>query len=115
VEFRLIYKGSLPAQSSGSSRIQEKHAIRGQIHGQLRELWYTNIVLERHTRQMPHTRKLLIPDLRPDESDVTTGLDFILRDYSKFGYRFVPLINKRIGIACSLDILFLRGDGLEIW
>jgi hypothetical protein len=111
VEFRLTYKGSLPAQSSGGSRLPEKHAIRRQIHAQLRELWHTNIVLERHTRPMPHTRKLLVPDLRPDESEVTTGLDFILKDYSRFGYRFVPLINKKIGVACSLDILFLRRDG----
>src|SRR5258708_163486 len=57
VEFRLVYKGSLPAQSSGGSRILEKHAIRRQIHAQLRELWHTNIVLERHTRPTPHTRK----------------------------------------------------------
>ena len=111
MEFRLTYKGSLPSQSVGASRIREKHAIRRQIHAQLRELWHTNIVLERHTRQTQHTRKLIVPDLRSDESDVTTGLDFILRDHSKFGYRFVPLINEKIGIACSLDILFLRRDG----
>ena len=111
VEFRLIYRRSLPAQGSGGSPIREKHAIRRQIHAQLRELWHTNIALERRPRPTQHTRKLLVPDLRPDESEVTTGLDFILRDYSQFGYRFVPLINKRIGIACSLDILFLRRDG----
>jgi hypothetical protein len=112
VEFRLIYKGRLPSQGSGGgSNVAEKHGIRRQFHLQLKELWRTNVVLERLTRPTPHTRKLIVPDLRDDESQQTTGLDWVLRDYSKFGYRFVPLINKKIGIACSLDILFLRRDG----
>ena len=38
VEFRLTYKGILPAQGRGSSssRSKEKHAIRKQLHGQLK-------------------------------------------------------------------------------
>jgi hypothetical protein len=112
VEFRLIYRGSLPAQPSDDRkpRIAEKHAIRRQLHPQLRELWHTNAVLERLTRSLPVARKVLVPDLQPGESEQATGLDVILRDFSKFGYRFVPLINAKNGIACSLDILFLRRD-----
>jgi hypothetical protein len=31
-------------------------------------------------------------------------------NYSRCGYRFVPLICKAEGLACALDILFLRRD-----
>jgi hypothetical protein len=112
VEFRLIYRGKLPAQGAGSgqSRIDEKHAIRRQLHRQLRELWHTHTTLRRHTAPTTHTRKLIVPDLRDDESQQATMLDWILRDYSKFNYRFVPLVNNKNGIACALDILFLRRD-----
>ena len=113
VEFRLIYRGSLPAQRDGrgGSRVEEKHVIRRQFHGQLRELWHTHPVLAKHYAvTLPHTRKLIVPDLRDDESQQTSGFDFISRNYTKFGYRFVPLINNQFGIACSLDILFLRRD-----
>jgi hypothetical protein len=54
---------------------------------------------------------LIVPDLQPGESEQTTVLDWIICDHSKYGYRFVPLINYKNGIACSLDILFLRRDG----
>lgn len=111
VEFRLIYRGSLPASNSGNSSLEDKHKIRQQMHRQLRELWRTHVVLERLTRPISNTRKLIVPDLRDDEPQQATGLDLILRNYSKFNYRFVPLINKNLGIACSLDILFLRRDG----
>lgn len=50
MEFRLIYKGSLPAQKSGRSK--EKHAIRKQLHWQLRDLWHNHNFLSRYTREM---------------------------------------------------------------
>jgi hypothetical protein len=109
VEFRLTYKGSLPAQGAGTggSRIDEKHAIRRQIHGQLRELWYSHIVLRRYTPPTPYTKDLYAPDAPADK---ITQLDIMARKYAKFGYNFLPLVNNEKGIACSLDILFLRRD-----
>jgi len=39
------------------------------------------------------------------------GIDWIANKYSRCGYRFLPLVREDWGIACSLDILFLRRDG----
>jgi hypothetical protein len=30
--------------------------------------------------------------------------------YAKYGYKWLPLVTEELGIACSLDILFLRRD-----
>lgn len=112
VEFRLVYRGHLPAQGAGTggSRKEVKHAIRRELHKQLRELWHTQVVLRRYLTTTSHTRKLVVPDLRDDETQQTTALDWIMKDYCKFGFRFVPLVNHQNGIACALDILFLRRD-----
>ena len=56
------------------------------------------------------TKRIYI-DPNAGESEKATGLDFMALNFTKFGYRFVPLISKEFGIACSLDILFLRRDG----
>src|ERR1035441_423574 len=39
MEFRLIYRGHLPAEGRGGGRTKEKHLIRKEFHKQLRELW----------------------------------------------------------------------------
>jgi len=95
MEFRLIYRGPLPAQGAGTggSRVQEKHAIRRQLHVQMREVWHGH----------PH----LNPYVHEDSPNFThLGSKF---EYS--GYLFLPLVSRERGIGCSLDILFLRRDG----
>jgi hypothetical protein len=102
VEFRLIYKGSLPAQASGGGggRIPEKHSIRKQLHRQLNVLWKENLVLsfwrDRNIEGEKGTRHSVV--------------DNMVRKYARFGFNFVPLVTEELGIACSLDILFLRRD-----
>jgi hypothetical protein len=110
LEFRLIYKGSLPAQGKGGSRVKEKHAIRRQFHPQLRELWSKQQLLRGYTQETDLTKRVYI-DQNAGADEKATGLDFIAKTFTKFGYRFVPLIGSFFGIACSLDILFLRRDG----
>ncbi len=119
MEFRLVYRGSLPSQpadegKSHSARSPEKHAIRRCFHPQLRELWHKHAVLSRYTKDLPYPKEIHPPGTRSDKVNL---IDFIAKDFTKFGYRFVPLINFRYGIACSLDILFLRRDepGAVIW
>ena len=101
MEFRLIYKGSLPAQGSGSggSRVREKHTIRRQFHSQLQALWYGHQLLSRYTQETQMTKRIYI-DPNAGESEKATGLDFMALNFTKFGYRFVPLISKEFGIAC---------------
>ena len=45
LEFRLIYKGALPADTGKGGRTKYKHLIRKCFHGQLRELWQQHVSL----------------------------------------------------------------------
>ncbi len=97
VEFRLIYRGPLPAQGAGTggSRVEEKHAIRRHIHSQMRELWRGHPMLSPYVDEQSSQ----FADLRPLGSK-----------FERCGYLFLPLVSRQRGIACSLDILFLRRD-----
>jgi hypothetical protein len=44
VEFRLIYKGKLPA-ASGHNQVSEKHKIRRDLHPQMKVLWAEHVAL----------------------------------------------------------------------
>ncbi len=113
MDFRLIYKGPLPAAASGKggSRVKDKHRLRKHFHKQLRELWQQHPDLKRQSEL--HYYKLLgqihrvpagVPDTKP-------WIEHIADDHQRFGGRFVPLVTKEGGLTCSLDILFLRRDG----
>lgn len=98
MEFRLIYQGLLPAESSGSTRREEKHLIRRQFHGQLRQLW----------SEHPALRQWCSAPVA--ERGGRTTADAWADSYARSGFRFLPLITRHLGLACSLDILFLRRD-----
>ncbi|MGB7553918.1 MAG: hypothetical protein WBM04_06070 [Candidatus Korobacteraceae bacterium] len=38
------------------------------------------------------------------------GVDLLLKDWSRNGYTFLPLVTERFCVRCSLDILFLRPE-----
>ncbi len=94
MEFRLIYRGSLPAQPSDDRkpRSAAKHAIRRQIHTQMRELWRGH------------------PYLSPYADEQSPQFAYLASKFERSGYLFLPLVTRERGIACSLDILFLRRD-----
>jgi hypothetical protein len=105
VEFRLVYRGQLPAQKSGGggTRLEEKHAIRKAIHKQMVILWKENPVLA-------HWLAKTIHDHTPQGNVESSVADYMAARYAKFGYNWLPLVTEELGIACSLDILFLRRD-----
>ena len=93
VQFSLIYQGKLPAESrsaSSSSRVQAKHDLRQKFHRQLSILWSENSFLKKYL--------------------VNGTADQIATDFTRCGFRFVPLVNHRWALGCSLDITFLRRD-----
>src|SRR5258708_13211754 len=100
MEFRLIYRGVLPAQNSGNSRVKDKHSIRRQFHPQLRELWKQNQVLSGYFRGTYYDHS------RPG-GDPTTGIEIISRKFSICGYHFLPLLDSDIVTPSSLTTLFL--------
>ena len=87
MEFRLFYRGLLPAGSSGKA--DDKHRIRQAFRPQLAELWKQRRISE-------------------------VKLDFFIEHHHKAmvtqrgDYRFLPLIGTFTKLACKLGILFLR-------
>lgn len=99
MEFRLIYKGKLPAvsKSAKGTRVEDKHRIRKTLHPQLRELWKSDPILRKHFMELKKNGRPLF--------------ELLADDYARCGYRFLPLVGSPAGDeACSLDILFLRRD-----
>jgi hypothetical protein len=97
VDFRLIYQGRLPAEGRSDTRAADKHRIRQAFHPQLRELW------NQHPQLKAYQKK-------PDWSKIGSQMEQRAENFSRCGYRFVPLVTWEEDIACSLDILFLRRD-----
>ncbi len=100
MEFRLVYKGLLPSQKSGGggARNQEKHQIRLAMHEQLKLLWREHPLLKGWFNRVSLDR------------DARTHIDELGDKFQKCKFRFLPLVNNVSGLACSLDILFLRRD-----
>jgi len=78
---------------------RNKHAIRKQLHKQLKAFWETNQALQ-SVKQLPDAHGWS-GDLgvRAENSDFTRG-----------GINFIPLVSTRFHLVCSLDILFLRRE-----
>jgi hypothetical protein len=105
VEFRLVYQGPLPAASSGrgGTRRDIKHGIRKNIHQQLTKVWTQHPALSFRFEQRLSGQV----DGPPIPFRI---VDNWIAKYKRFGFNFLPLITEELGLACALDILFLRPD-----
>jgi hypothetical protein len=129
MEFRLIYKGSLPADQGQGGRTIYKHRIRKEFHKQLRELWHQQPKLKSQSETQyvisatppnqvshpgPNVRQIYrADDLMPGSATHPRGktwVEHIADNFSRLGGRFVPLIRMDSGLTCALDVLFLRRD-----
>lgn len=107
MEFRLTYEGPLLATQVDDepkpNKLRHKQDIRRHFHDQLNELYV------RDGRLRPLTISRPMRDSEGVVRDVNT-----LQDLSKLhqigGVGWVPLIEGRWGLGCSLDILFLRHE-----
>ena len=100
MEFRLIYRGKLPSAGPNNSRNNDKHRIRRELHKQLKILWHDHPSLHGYETQ---------PIPNPG-GGFRSWADLWADNYERCGRRFLPLVSDHLGIACSLDVLFLRRD-----
>lgn len=98
-EFRLYYRGPLPAETS-RSKPKYKHMLRQQFHAQLKELW----------QQDPRLRKIINSKPGEDDDADEHPLVFARGLCRGSSYHFLPLVREDYQDYCSLDILFLRRD-----
>jgi hypothetical protein len=101
MQFRLIYEGKLPSQQSKQSR-RAAHEIRKVFHKQLLELWKRHHFLKNFVEGRT-------PKVFPD-GELVSVMYQMADEFTQHGFRFLPLIRNSSGVACSLDILFLRRE-----
>jgi hypothetical protein len=93
------------------------------MHKQLAELWKQHPQLKSQledpvTRYTTPANQVSYPGpgveqvhWQPKDSQIgKPWVQFVADEYSRCGFRFVPLVRKDNGFYCSLDILFLRRD-----
>jgi hypothetical protein len=103
LNFTLIYRGALPAESRGSSRVKEKHVLRKAFHKQLKELWRVQPTLVKMAAS-----NVSIPGAAPGQ--YVTFLEATANKYARCGFRFIPVIAPEQSLSCDIDVLFLRRD-----
>ncbi len=85
MEFRLVYRGVLQAQSGHKKK--DKHNLRCSFHPQLKELW-------------DHDPLSQLKD------HMITGPRCAIEEVGSF--RFLPIVSSKIDTVCEIDVLFLR-------
>jgi hypothetical protein len=133
VEFRLLYSGRLLGASRVDTRPQMKHAVRRELHPQLKRLWktHTNLRLfpENYVKAMAVEKHFPVeqPDgsfntvpgwddwykefkTKTEEQRFADGIEIIQKQWERCGYKFVPLVTEKLCLRCSIEILFLRPD-----
>lgn len=111
MEFRLIYKGRLPAQRAGAGRTSERHSVRKIFHLQLKELWKQHPDLRAQSESVFNVDAARqIQAALKGAPDAKPWLEHVADSGTRLGTRFVPLISKQGGFTCSLEVLFLRRD-----
>lgn len=86
-----MLRGSLPAHRRGIT--DAKHRIRQELHPQLKSFWQQHPLLKDRWTAEPGQRPLI---------------EQLADDYTRCGFRFVPLVTD--DAACALDILLLRRE-----
>jgi hypothetical protein len=109
MEFRLTYQGPLLADrgkdNERQSRVKLMHTMRRQFHEQLSELWRLDGRLKHIGAGFIETE-----DVSTGVKTKVSGLDEIAQRYGRDGIRWVPLVAEHAGVACGLNILFLRHE-----
>jgi hypothetical protein len=106
LEFRLIYQGTLLAETLKSGEVQRarakhKHEIRQKFHPQLKRLW--EITPQLQEEQSKGGDFIVMGRGRPAHT-----VRVLAENFSRFGYRFVPLATRSLDVLCSVEVLFLR-------
>jgi hypothetical protein len=121
MQFRLVYRGPLPASGNSSKKPDDVRRIRDQFHPQLELLWRTHRALKRlrYTARVPDGSGSAM-GMAVDESPldvefdpshpVKSGYVDLTEPIAQDGKTYVPLVRKSLDLTCSLGILFLRQE-----
>ena len=113
MDFRLLYIGELPACGDAT----QKHAIRRELHTQLKQLWSS----QRNLRELAADKGLFdvlgaranaesFVDPAVFHKSFDAGIAKMAENWGKYGFNWLPLVTKEMCLRCSLDILLLRRE-----
>jgi hypothetical protein len=123
MRFHLVYSGSLRA-SGNKSKPEDVRTIRDRFHPQLELLWNSHAALRRlrHSARVPKNWEVALQHWQPPTSPLwedqhldpnealQEGFVDLCEPIEKGNNRYIPLVRKSLGLACSLDIMFLRQE-----
>ena len=104
VEFRLVYKGVLHAETASQSRAREKHELRKAFHKQLKELWKSHPVLRKQQEKRvsfvgePPQITLVPPGREELYQNATVWVEHVADTYKRRGYRFSLLRGRKMNL-----------------
>jgi hypothetical protein len=120
MQFRLVYRGQLPASGNSSKKPDKVRDIRDQFHPQLEILWKTHPALKRlQTSAWVTDGKTQVLgtyaspfDPEPDFKRYPPPPHFVnlLTPIDVDGKAYIPLVRESLSLTCSLGILFLRQE-----
>lgn len=110
MEFRLTYEGLLLGASRDNKRAKHKHEVRRAFHPQLKRLHSLHPAFDHFqpTTQAEVNEAEFVKAVYKAEG--RTLLHEKLANFSRCGYRFLPLATRDMSLLCSVHILFLRPD-----
>jgi hypothetical protein len=100
MEFRLTYEGPLMGAGNNNPRASHKHDIRRRFHAQLKRLWQVHPMLS-------HSKAFNWDQTKPPDQQ-ESRVSELAREYTRNGYRFVPLVLPELRLLCGVEVLFLR-------
>jgi hypothetical protein len=109
MEFRLIYRGQLPAEKN-RPRLKDKQRIRRELHPQLRNLWNSHRSLRELSSARPIVGYQGTTEVTASWAEVESERHKVVSEKGNHIHRFMPLITEETYYGCALDILFLRRD-----
>jgi hypothetical protein len=120
MRFHLVYSGSLRA-SGNKSKPEDVRTIRDEFHPQLELLWNSHAALRRlrvsarvlknFEDRLGHWNPPDSPFFDHDPNEpLPEGHVDLCEPIEKGNNRYIPLVRKSLGLACSLDIMFLRQE-----
>jgi len=103
MNFSLIYRGPLKTQQSADPR--HKHFIRRQFELQLSVMWKSVPFVNQIGEMRQRWQNPADASIKP-----ITLIEKLARDNVRGKFRFVPLVNRFFGLACSLKVSILRRE-----
>jgi hypothetical protein len=126
MKFTLIYDGDLPASGNSSKKPADVARIRNYFHDQLADLWDSHIILrelERTARvpRITYETELVSddwggtdyksPQFREPVPPLERGqIDLCVPIQNETEVAYRPIVRQSLGLACALDITFLRQE-----